>query len=280
MRILAGIITYNPDPERLRANITAILPQVDQVICVDNGSEEPEKIRCIFPENVVFLENGRNLGIAAALNRILEYAAEHDYSWFITLDHDSVCEEGLAAEYSRYAGLPDAAILTCRIVDRNFTEKPAVEADGHPVEIPMCISSASFCRTEALQAVGGFDEKMFIDCVDFDICTNLRKHGYKIYRIPFTGLLHEVGHGRNVRLLWKKRVIFNHSPLRNYYMARNQVYMARKYPQERSGTKTFLKEMETELLILLYESDKKQKIAARWRGIRDAKRGKMGEYVQ
>ena len=88
--------------------------------------------------------------------------------------------------------LPEAGILTCRIVDRNFAEKSKYELRTTPIEIDECITSAAFCNTEALSSVGGFDEKMFIDSVDFEICLNLRKHGYKIYRTDFVGLLHEL----------------------------------------------------------------------------------------
>ena len=34
----AGIVTYNPNMKRLIENVNAILPQVEQVILVDNGS--------------------------------------------------------------------------------------------------------------------------------------------------------------------------------------------------------------------------------------------------
>ena len=282
MRVLAGIVLYNPDLQRLRENISAIRPQVDEIIFVDNGSAQIGKIREELAlqgldTGSCLIENGCNLGIAAALNQILAYAGRNGFEWFITMDQDSVCEPGLVDKYRGYADLPDAGILTCRIVDRNFVEKPRLEAIDQPVEIDSCITSASFCNEKAVREVGGFDEKMFIDSVDFEICVNLRNHGYKVYRVPFTGLLHEVGHGKNVRLFLKKQVVYNHSALRNYYIARNHLYMAKKYPQEFPILKMYLKELETRLLILLYENDKRKKLRARRQGFRDARKGKMGK---
>lgn len=277
MKVLAGIVLFNPDIERLIQNIAAILPQVNAVVCVDNGSKNLETVKETLPETVAYIENGRNLGIAAALNRILTYADDNAYDWFITLDQDSVCEAGLVDDYKKHVNLPSVGMLSCKIVDRNFVAKSKQEATEQPVEIDECITSASFCKTAAVKAVGGFDEKMFIDSVDFDICLNLRKHGYKIYKTAFIGLLHEVGHGKNVRLLWKHRVVYNHSALRNYYIARNHVYMAKKYPQDISMLKTILKEWERDLLILLYESEKKAKLRARKLGVRDGRNMRMGE---
>ncbi|WP_036609250.1 glycosyltransferase family 2 protein [Oribacterium sp. P6A1] len=277
MKVLAGIVLFNPDIERLKLNIGAIFPQVDGIVCVDNGSANLPEVKAALPDTVVYLENAKNKGIAAALNQILAYATENGYEWFITLDQDSVCEDGLVAAYRKNIDLQHAAILTCKIIDRNFDAKPKYEAEKKAVQIDQCITSASFCKTKVLNLVGGFDEKMFIDSVDFDICLNLRAHGYKIYRIPYVGLLHEVGHGRNVNFLGKQKIIYNQSVLRNYYIARNHVYMAKKYPQVYSMTKVRMKEIESRLLILLYESNKMAKLKARRKGLRDGMNNKMGE---
>lgn len=47
MKIIAGIVTFYPNFERLKENIDAIVTQVDHVILVDNGSEDLKKIRCV-----------------------------------------------------------------------------------------------------------------------------------------------------------------------------------------------------------------------------------------
>lgn len=275
VKILAGIVLYNPELCRLRDNIAAITPQVDKIVCVDNGSKNLGEIKEILSSNIELIENHENLGIAAALNIIMNYAHKNNYEWFITLDQDSVCMPGLIENYYQYVNLENAAILTCTIQDRNFSLK-GKEISGIE-EIDECITSASFCNTAALLDVGGFDEKMFIDSVDFDVCMNLRTHGYKVYKTDFVGLLHEVGNGKDVYFLWKKRVAYNHSDLRNYYMARNHVYMAKKYPKNVSMIYVLLKELEIELIILFYEENKIKKIRARHRGLIDGLMLNMGK---
>ena len=44
-KYLAGIVTFNPDIERLNENISAIINQVDKVVVVDNGSENADDIK-------------------------------------------------------------------------------------------------------------------------------------------------------------------------------------------------------------------------------------------
>jgi len=274
MRVLAGIVTYNPEMDRLQQNIGAIVSQVDFIVCVDNGSTNIEDIRKIVTSKIKLIELRENLGIAAALNQILLFAKSNNYDWFITLDQDSVCMQGLIENYLHYKNIVNTGILACSIQDRNF--EIATNKIEEIEEIEECITSASFCNTAALSEIGGFDEKMFIDSVDFDVCLNLRKHGYKIYKTGFVGILHEVGHGKNVKLLWKQRVVYNHSALRNYYMARNHIYMAKKYSKDISMIKTILKELESELLIFLYESEKLKKIRARHKGVLDGCINRMG----
>ena len=45
MKILAGITLFNPDLVRLKENLRAIAPQVDAVICFDNGSRNSAEVR-------------------------------------------------------------------------------------------------------------------------------------------------------------------------------------------------------------------------------------------
>lgn len=275
MKVLAGIVLYNPDETRLLQNINAIRSQVDQVICIDNGSVNMATIKECLSDDIEIVQLHENLGIGTALNKIMEYAVRNKFDWFLTLDQDSVCMPELVEHYKGFITAPKAGILSCIIQDRNFTSEAAPLENIR--EIEECITSASLCNTAALNAVGGFDDAMFIDSVDFDVCRRLRKNDFKIYRIPFTGILHEVGHGKNVRLLWKKCVVYNHSPIRNYYMARNHIYMVKKYSGDISMLKTLLKELETELLILLYEDNKTKKLRARHEGLSDGFHNRMGK---
>lgn len=43
MKYLAGIVTFNPNIERLDQNIRAIYPQVSHIYIVDNGSKIRKK---------------------------------------------------------------------------------------------------------------------------------------------------------------------------------------------------------------------------------------------
>lgn len=270
MRILAGIVAYRPDIGRLRENVAAVAPQVNQVVVYVNGNESYKAVSAVACDfgGVELLRSDENLGIATGLARIMAYAQEYGFDWVLTIDQDSVCRPGLVAEYLKYLDLPNAGMLTCRITDRNFSQD--FESDNRPFqEVERCITAGSFTSVKAYFRTDGYDQQMFIDGVDWDICFNLRRHGYHIFRVNFDGVLQEVGHGRNVSLFGRPYVAYGESPLRNYYGARNDIYLARKYPEFLSMGKTLVRELRAEVIVLLYEGDKGTKIRNRWRGIRE-----------
>ena len=267
-KICAGIVTFNPDLSRLNENIESIIGQIDHIVIVDNGSLNFDAIeRLCFSKHIEVIHNTENLGIAEALYQIMDWSIVHRYEWTLTLDQDSVCFPSLIQLYEKYMSLPSVGMLTCLIQDRNFDEEKEKKTDY--IEVNTCITSGSLMNMDAYQKTNGFDRQMFIDSVDFEMCIQLRKAGYKIYRVNETGLLHEVGHGKNVSLLGKKYITYNHSPFRQYYMARNHMYLARKYPDEKKLVKEILREIRSNLLILVYEEQKLQKIRARLKGFWD-----------
>lgn len=268
--ILAGIVLYNPDEIRLNQNIEAVIKQVDEILLVDNNSSNYERVLKKYSNEakIKILHNDKNEGIAYALNQILEYANNNSYDYFLTLDQDSICKESIIDNYKKYINLPNMSMITCEIEDRNIksSKKPQKE---NVIEIDRCITSGTFNKTKALLEVGGFDNKMFIDYVDFDICQSLKESGYKIYKINFEGLLHEVGKGKLVKILNKEIYVYNHNDLRVYYYVRNAIYYMKKHKLKSNNFKNFIRLNKRITIIILFEKGKFLKLKAILKGIKD-----------
>ena len=73
--LYAGIVSYNPDIKRLKENIIAIQNQVPKVVIFDNGSVNVQLIQEVILKfrNVELVKSKKNIGIAAALNRLMEW---------------------------------------------------------------------------------------------------------------------------------------------------------------------------------------------------------------
>lgn len=267
--LVAGIVTYNPDINRLAENLESIASQVDRIIVVDNGSTEWDSIAATVEHySALSVRNATNLGIASALNQMATKALELGAKWLLTLDQDSVCSEGLVADYEKHVGETDVASMTCHITDRSFSYEEA------PTEfVDFCITSGNYIDLSEWKRIGGFDEKLFIDKVDTDYCYRLRLDGKKILNVPTSGILHEVGKGtREHCFLGKKFVVFNHSAFRVYYIARNQVYVARKHRVTLGSARYYrcVRTAWTRIFVyLFYEKDKLAKLRQWIRGLRD-----------
>ncbi len=270
MKIVAGIVLYNPDIERLKENISAVLPQVDEIILFDNGSENIQIVKKLISSikgNFDLLVSNENLGIAYALNKIARRAINKKYKWLLTLDQDSVIYPGLVKHYKENIDLQQLGQLSCRRIDRNIEEKDIILNNCSVKEVKYCITSGTLISLQALKKINGFDQNLFIDWVDNEVCCALRKVGYKTYEMDYKGLLQEMGHATSVNFLGKKIYTPNYPPIRYFYIARNSIYVARKYPLEENRFKKFLQQIKLQIHILFFEKNKMKKIKAIKSGI-------------
>ena len=175
MDISAGIVLFNPDINRLKENISAVIVQCSHVYLVDNGSKNIdtvfELLKRFNQSRITVISNTENLGIAKALNQLTVAAQEDGFRWILTLDQDSVSPPNIVEEFVKYANNQNVGMLCPVIYDRN--KGVVVEAKDGYKEIDECITSGSLLNISAWENIGGFDETMFIDGVDFDICYRL-----------------------------------------------------------------------------------------------------------
>lgn len=276
MNITCGIVLYNPDIDRLIVNIEAIEKQISHIILVDNGSNNIEAVKKIINGNskILLIENFENKGIAKALNQIVEKSIEcFSADWVLTLDQDSVCQPELIDNYKRFLDLEKAGMLTCHIEDRNFKFEEEKKNVNNVELVDFCITSGSLINTVAWDSVGSFDENMFIDKVDTDMCWSLIENGWRIYQISYVGILHEIGNNTSRKNFFGRTpVIFNHSSFRLYYIVRNGIYCARKHPQNKNAFGMYRSSYRRILLCLVYEKDKFAKLKAGIKGIIDGHR--------
>ena len=263
-KVYAGIVTYNPDLEVLTKNIFAVSGQVEQVVIFDNGSENQKKLQQMATDqkNIIVLCNRSNKGIAYALNRLMEWGDQNGFWAMLTLDQDSVCASNHVKALSEILKKePKAAIAAPTIQDQ------MVGTVGHEVkkryrQVRTCISSGMIARIDCWRKVGGYDEYLFIDSVDFDFCYNLRKHGYFILQSADTILQHRLGNSKKYHFLFWNVTVMGHSAFRKYYIARNNIYYPMKYKNIPMVIRGNFRNTGLLLLILLYESDKRNKMRA------------------
>lgn len=283
----AVIVSFNPDIRRLDKNCRSLKEQGFEIIVVDNGSNI--NLCESFPQSEL-IKLGENKGIATALNVGMQEAKNRGGSWVLSLDQDTEVASNLLDEYRKHIDLQDIGALSPRIIRRG--EKEAVYTEKVET-IERCPTSGFFMKTELWEAIGGYDDWMFIDYVDYDICKRIKNKGFNIYRINSTYIIQELGKleinplfdslGRalHIQKLRNFAKVYNHSPMRNYYFVRNALYYMHKYKDSINirYERSFLMRWEIKKIIL-----EKNKIANIWsivRGVMDFKtRKRQMDYAK
>ena len=278
MKYAIGIVTYEPNVQRLRENLSSMLTNKSAgcIIIVDNHSSCQDILPQVTDEKIryVIIRNSDNMGIAHALNQICEEAVKLDFEWVVTLDQDSVMQPGMLDNLTHYTQQTDIGIICPRIEDRNLGRLHAKNIQGTEY-INYCITSGNLVRLEAWKKVGGFSEELFLDGVDFDFCIKLHNNSFRILRVNDVYLTHEVGHGRRISLPFHHQIsILNHSPLRLYYITRNYLYIGKKYHRRWYWTWEVLKRI---LIVICYESNKRQKLQYIITGIQHFRKDRIGK---
>lgn len=268
--VLAVVVLYHPPPT-LANTIRSFGGITKNVLLIDNSETsffDFDHLQDTEPDfSFTLIRNGRNEGIAAALNRACAVAREQGCQWLLTMDQDSIFDASAAATLLNYAGAARAgvAIVSPYHVTPGATV-PHFLREAEPIRFTM--TSGNLLRLAAVQACGPFEEKLFIDSVDHEYCLRLRKAGFDIVRVNSARLLHPQGSMTYTRFLFFKWKTSHHNPVRRYYMARNRWYVMVRYAL--FDPKFFRRELSQYLRdylrVLLLEQQKRKKIAAMLKG--------------
>ncbi|SEO12079.1 glycosyltransferase family 2 protein [Mucilaginibacter sp. OK283] len=225
--MIAGcVVLYNPD-DKLIENILSYRSQLDELFVVDNSTHNTsalqEKLKKY--QNITYINNKGNQGIAHALNTGAIEAERKNYKWLLTMDQDSRFinhdffalmnekkDESIGIYAASYTNNYDRWILP---YSENFND------------IHFVITSGNLLNLNAWRVCGKFEEKLFIDEVDHDFCLKLRTHNYKILTSKKIFIVHSVG--EEYIKSNKRPIKALHPPLRYYYIARNGFYIVKKY---------------------------------------------------
>lgn len=277
--VAAVIVLYHPANE-VAFNVRACLAQVDHLYLIDNTEPPSPVANSLTDARISLVSNGRNMGLAYALNQGADRALANGYRWLLTLDQDSCVEPGMVdALLAAYGpGLEDACMLAPgELVGSDLPSTVARKVS----KVISVWTSGSLLSLTAYQAVGPFRNDLFIDFIDHEYCLRANSKGWAIYRVPGARLRHRLGEkARRFVLMGRSVWITNHAPLRRYYIMRNRLlvksWYATSFPQFfRKDRMCMLMEM---LTVLFCEKQKMQKFRMMLRGVRDYRRGVLGEY--
>lgn len=280
MRICSGIITYNPTLTDVSTCLEALCNQVERVIIVDNASKNVKSLQEVVSKyaNVTLVKNSQNIGFAKALTQVFKWAKSQGFDWVLTLNDDSVVPSNMISEYKKILENQGSLVnqknaknskiaIVCSLL-KNRLDGTILHSKCHEDE---CITSGSLTSVEAWQKIGGFDEWLEIDGVDFDFSRRLVRAGWKIVECQNVIMEHQIGKARSINLIIKHPIVWNHNANRKYYIARNMQVVDYKM-----GTYSYAKSLRAVVrdmvFVALWEKNKFAKIRAMIRGFKDGQK--------
>ena len=176
-----------------------------QVLLYDNtpgGQDCPP-----LPEHIIYHAAPRNGGIVTAYTRALELASRGGFSWMLTLDQDThlppnflarMYELALYAEPKEEIGaivpqLSSAGRLLSPVRIRPWGPSYLPRGFSGIARGEICaVNSASLFRVRALNSIGGFDPRFWLDCQDAYVYRQLHRSGLSVWTAGEIQIQHDL----------------------------------------------------------------------------------------
>lgn len=241
-RVVAVVVTYQPDLSQLQRQLDALLPQVHAVVIIDNASscDLSAWMEANAIQNCFLIQLDGNYGIARAQNVGIHWARNQRATHVLLMDQDSQPASDMVSMLLRaLLQHPEAGAVGPLYADtrRGSATSPFVRTQGLRRRRAHCLSTqevlmvdhliASGCLipVHVLDQVGAMREDFFIDFVDVEWCLRARHAGYSVYGVCSARLAHQLGDAP-VHFLGRKYL--SHAPERHYFQVRNALLTYRE----------------------------------------------------
>jgi len=240
---LVSFITVNYNSladtvEFLESALKVTYPNIE-IIVVDNNSpsgKPTEEIRQRFP-TVKFIFSDKNLGFAGGNNLGI---SESNGEFLFFLNNDTILETDFARKLvDFFQKMPNAGAASPKIL---FPDKKTIQYAGSKAistitgrgkrtgkyeldfgqydlikNTDLCHGSALIVPRKVIEIVGNMPEIYFLYYEEHDWCEQIKRHGYLLYYIGSTSIIHKesISIGKN-------------SPIKTYYMSRNRLLYLRR----------------------------------------------------
>lgn len=268
-RVAAIIICFHPDSEKLARLIASIAEAVDEIIIFNNGGLDEERLPAAATKISIETRGGHNLGIASALNIASEAAWRSGCRYAVTFDQDSHPEKSMipillaelqdwqarghlvAAIGPQLVDVRAGVAKTSPFVQTSRRDSKYLAGEGtQPVSL--LITSGCLFDLEIWKTVTRFDDRLFIDYVDFNWCWRLAGHGYQLLGTTKARMRHELSGGLKPL---GRLVLTKYGPVRRYFQCRNAVYHLLYEPTSLGAKRFVMKNIATAMIAAAYADD-------------------------
>ena len=283
MNTTALVTLYYPD-DSVRKNVVQLSMLVDKVVLLDNTPDCDNSGLFADMHNVEYVAFKKNCGLSEAFNHCLKTLKENCYIVFF--DQDSWCPENLMAQLKADYEICREMLGEQGIIGPVYFEKNAgkimlpkrkkVIADGL-YAVSSIITSGMFTELEVMKRIGFWNEEIFLDMADWDICWRTQKAGMFCCLSENVVLIHSLGKG-------EKKIGFMRiktgAACRVYYQIRDCLRLMKKlYVPFKFKVRFFFMLTIRPIVHFIFLGDKKERLRYFVKGIRDYKDNRYGALI-
>jgi len=291
--VCALIVTYQPDEDLSERIDSLILPQVKEVIIVDNHSDKDAQ-RVLMglgrKVRIHLLQLSSNNGLAAALNKGMGLASQRGYRWVLTLDQDTephlLMLDTLTELVSQYTEDKKLAVIGSNWIEKNtgvLKFRDSKQNDNKWVKRKTVITAGSLMSVDVFNDIGPFREDFFIDGIDHEYCFRAWSKGFAVISTTKPLMKQPVGEGSVHSFLGLFTVpATNHAPFRWYFITRNRIILVwlNLLKDPLWSLSKFIRLLGLFGIVILFENQKFAKCKFILLGICDALIGKRNRKVR
>jgi rhamnosyltransferase len=274
-----GGLQYESSPDSFTSLVTDLTIKY-KVYVYDNSREGLS----LDNKAIYYYHDAENGGLAKAINHCVDQALIDKVDRLVYFDQDS----HLNVEFidNLFASFAE----TLKKFSNLFVLGPQpvmIDGDFYPIKLEKELENNYFTATEIITSgmvfkpalvkeLGDFDEDLFLDMIDFDICWRARAAGMVVMVDRSIKMVHEVGQG-TIKTPFK--ILPISSPIRNYYQLRNILHLVMyKYSYSKIKIFYYLFRRTANIFINLIFADKKLlRLKYNYLGMRDAFKKNMGK---
>ena len=200
-KLVVAVVTYHNSSEQIEQLLKSIqlasdnlcdMPVEVEIFVTDNGAETE------WPKTHLRLakfDSEGNVGFGKAMNRMMSVAfANPDTEWFLCLNPDGALHHKALRELLLSSGQNPASLIEAR----QFPEEHLKQYDPETHETPWASGACLLIRRNIYQAIGGFDQHLFMYLEDVDLSWRARAAGFSVKVSPNSLYGHDVlGRGTN-----------------------------------------------------------------------------------
>lgn len=250
-KINLGIVIFNPSKDNVASIKQLCKLDVWNKVFVYRNSP----LDCfLMSDNLELLGSGINDGLSKPYNVFIDKSLDADY--LCLMDQDSIFDKDSIHKMIDYINNAMNDENVGLIAPRSYAAvSKRVERKDDISYAKYVINSGSFLNINyIIKNKLRYDEKIFLDGVDFDFCWQIRNNHGKVLIYENSVLLQELGTNEG-------KAKCGHSPQRYYYISSSRRYIYQKNKGKCAGfIISLLKTISNILKIILFEKSKFLKI--------------------